>query len=112
MRCYRRAIRKNPKKFATFHDSTNSKHYNMAAQRTAVKTTYEVGRTLQPIYSGGSLALSEDGRILAASVGEDVLLTNLTNGQELGRVEGDGEAITALTCRNVFVIGAIVANPT
>lgn len=69
----------------------------MAAQRTAVKTTYEVDRTLQPIYSGGSLALSQDGRILAASLGEDVLLTNLTNGQELARAEGDGEAITALT---------------
>ncbi|KAH9860391.1 hypothetical protein J1614_011722 [Plenodomus biglobosus] len=66
------------------------------AQRSAVKTTYEVGRTLQPIYSGGSLALSEDGRILAASLGEDVLLTDLTNGRELGRVEGDGESITAL----------------
>lgn len=71
----------------------------MAAQRTAVKTTYEVGRTLQPIYSGGSLALSQDGRILAASLGEDVLLTDLTNGQELARAEGDGEAITSLTCK-------------
>ncbi|KAF1838716.1 WD40 repeat-like protein [Decorospora gaudefroyi] len=69
----------------------------MSAQRAAVKTTFEVGRTLQPIYSGGSLALSEDGRILAASLGEDVLLTDLTNGQELGRVEGDSEAITSLT---------------
>jgi U3 small nucleolar RNA-associated protein 13 len=69
------------------------------AQRTAVKTTYEVGRTLQPIYSGGSLSVSEDGRILAASLDEDVLLTDLTNGKELGRVEGDGEAITALICR-------------
>ncbi|KAF2854510.1 WD40 repeat-like protein [Plenodomus tracheiphilus IPT5] len=66
------------------------------AQRSAVKTTYEVGRTLQPIYSGGSLALSEDGRILAASLGEDVLLTDLTNGKELARLEGDGETITAL----------------
>ncbi|KAH8731317.1 WD40-repeat-containing domain protein [Phaeosphaeriaceae sp. PMI808] len=66
------------------------------AQRAAVKTTYEVSRTLQPIYSGGSLSLSEDGRILAASLGEEVLLTDLTNGKELGRVEGDGEAITAL----------------
>ncbi|KAH3986102.1 hypothetical protein HBI25_027370 [Parastagonospora nodorum] len=66
------------------------------AQRAAVKTTYEVGRTLQPIYSGGSLSLSEDGRILAASLGEDVLFTDLTNGKELGRVEGDGEAITSL----------------
>lgn len=59
----------------------------MAAQRAAVKTTFAVSRTLQPIYSGGSLALSEDGRVLAASLGEDVLLTNLANGKELGRVE-------------------------
>ncbi|KAL6709675.1 U3 small nucleolar RNA-associated protein 13 [Coniothyrium glycines] len=67
------------------------------AQRAAVRTTYEVERTLQPIYSGGSLALSEDGRILAASLGEDVVLTDLANGKELGRVEGDGETLTALT---------------
>jgi U3 small nucleolar RNA-associated protein 13 len=72
------------------------------AQRAAVKTTYEVGRTLQPIYSGGSLSLSEDGRILAASLGEDVLFTDLTNGKELGRVEGDGEAITSLACECPF----------
>jgi U3 small nucleolar RNA-associated protein 13 len=70
------------------------------AQRTTVKTTYEISRTLQPIFSGGSLALSEDGRILAASLGEDVLLSDLTNGKELGRIEGDGEAVTAL-CRKL-----------
>ncbi|KAF2832050.1 WD40 repeat-like protein [Ophiobolus disseminans] len=66
------------------------------AQRAAVRTTYEVGRTIQPIYSGGSLSLSEDGRILAAGLAEEVLLTDLTNGKELGRVEGDGETITSL----------------
>lgn len=83
----------------------------MAAQRTAVKTTYEVARTLQPIYSGGSLALSQDGRILAASLGEDVLLTNLSNGQELGRIEGDGEPITALTCKGDVFSVVTAANP-
>ncbi|KAF2707123.1 WD40 repeat-like protein [Pleomassaria siparia CBS 279.74] len=66
------------------------------AQRSAVKTTYVVGRTLQPIYSGGSVALSADGRVLAACLGEDALLTDLTTGKELARIEGDGEVITAL----------------
>ena len=47
-----------------------------------------VNRTLQPLYSGGSVSLSEDGRVLAACAGEDALLTNLTTGKELGRVEG------------------------
>lgn len=69
------------------------------AQRAAVRTTYEVDRTVQPIYSGGSLSLSEDGRILAAALGEEVLLTDLSNGKELARVEGDGEVITALACQ-------------
>lgn len=68
-----------------------------------MRTTYEVDRTLQPIYSGGSLCLSEDGRILAASLGEEVLLTDLTTGKELGRVEGDGEVITALACEFMFL---------
>ncbi|ORY12149.1 WD40-repeat-containing domain protein [Clohesyomyces aquaticus] len=66
------------------------------ANRQIVKTTYAVNRTLQPIYSGGSAALSEDGRILAACLGEDALLTDLTTGAELARIEGDGEVITAL----------------
>lgn len=60
----------------------------MAAQRGAVKTTYALERTLQPIYSGGSVALSDDGRILAACLGEDVTLTDLQNGKELGSIEG------------------------
>ncbi|KAF2749898.1 putative small nucleolar ribonucleoprotein complex subunit [Sporormia fimetaria CBS 119925] len=66
------------------------------AQRTAVKTTYSVARTIQPIYTGGGVSLSANGRILAACVGEDVLLTDLTTGRELARIEGDGEPITAL----------------
>jgi WD40 repeat protein len=84
--------------FATPGHSKQRKAQDTMAQRAAVRTTYEVERTLQPIYSGGSLSLSEDGRILAASLGEDVLLTDLTSGKELGRVEGDGEVITALSC--------------
>jgi U3 small nucleolar RNA-associated protein 13 len=66
------------------------------SNRAAVKTTYEVKRTIQPIYSGGSVALSRDGRILAACLGEDALLTDVTTGMELARIEGDGEPITAL----------------
>jgi U3 small nucleolar RNA-associated protein 13 len=73
-----------------------------------VRTTYEVHRTLQPIYSGGSLSLSEDGRILAASLGEEVLFTDLTNGKELGRIEGDGEVITALACECHLHVGDMV----
>lgn len=58
------------------------------AQRASVKTTYDVGKFIQPIYTGGSVALSQDGRVLATCVGEDALLTDLATGEELLRVEG------------------------
>ena len=58
------------------------------AQRTVVKTTFEPAETIQPFYTGGSVALSRDGRLLAACSGEDVVLTDLTTSNELARVEG------------------------
>lgn len=58
------------------------------AQRTVFKTTFEPSRVIQPIYTGGSVALSEDGRVLATCVGEDALLTDLSTGAQLARVEG------------------------
>lgn len=56
--------------------------------RATVKTTFEAKHTIQPFYTGGSVALSQDGRVFAACLGEDVTLTDLSSGKELGRVEG------------------------
>lgn len=53
-----------------------------------MKTTFEVSRTIQPIYVGGSVSLSRNGRILATCLGEDALLTDLATGTELARIEG------------------------
>ena len=53
-----------------------------------VKTTFEPRRVIQPIYTGGSVALSEDGRILATCLGEECLLTDLNTGEHLARIEG------------------------
>lgn len=61
-----------------------------------MKTSFEASRSIQPIYVGGSVALSRNGRILATCLGEDALLTDLATGTELGRIEGDGEVITSL----------------
>lgn len=58
------------------------------AQRTTIKTTYEPTRSIQPFYTGGSVALSSDGRVFAGCLGEDVTFTDLSSGQELGRIEG------------------------
>ena len=52
------------------------------------KTTFEPSRTIQPIYTGGSVALDRTGRILATCLGEDALLTDLDSGEQLARIEG------------------------
>lgn len=53
-----------------------------------VKTTFEPKRVIQPIYTGGSVALSEDGQILATCLGDECLLSNLDTGEWLARIEG------------------------
>ena len=60
------------------------------------KITFEVEKLIQPIYNGGDVALDAEGRILATCLDEEAILTDLTNGESLARVPGDGEALTAL----------------
>ncbi|KAK5008586.1 U3 small nucleolar RNA-associated protein 13, partial [Cryomyces antarcticus] len=67
------------------------------ALKVESRTTFEPSNVIQPIYTGGSVALGPDGRVLATSLGEDVLLTDLRTGKQLLRIEGDGENITTFS---------------
>ena len=53
-----------------------------------VVTTFDPERTIQPIYTGGDVALDLQGRILATCLGEDAFLTDLANGKILARIDG------------------------
>lgn len=53
-----------------------------------VKTTYEVSKTIRPIYTGGPIALDETGRLLVTCVNEDVVIIDLESGEQLATVEG------------------------
>ncbi|KAL8656910.1 MAG: hypothetical protein Q9226_002445 [Calogaya cf. arnoldii] len=66
------------------------------ASRNNLVTTFEPDRTIQPIYTGGDVALDRSARILATCLGEEAVLTDLESGQTLARLEGDGEVLTAL----------------
>ncbi len=71
------------------------------ATKLAFKTTFEVDRVIQPIYTGGSVALDDASRILATTLGEDAVLTDLATGKLLATIEGVG------FCRSNF-LGTIV----
>lgn len=67
------------------------------ATRQATKTTFEVDNVIQPIFTGGSVALENGARILASTLGEVAVLTELNTGKRLAEIEGDGEPISTLT---------------
>jgi U3 small nucleolar RNA-associated protein 13 len=58
------------------------------ANKSTYSTTFEPQKVIQPIYTGGSVALDNSGRILATCLGEDALITDLNTGKQLARIEG------------------------
>ena len=58
------------------------------SRRAESIVTFEAQKVIEPFYTGGSLALSRDGRVLATCLGEQVLLTDLGTGERLARIEG------------------------
>ena len=63
------------------------------ALRAETKTTFEPARVIQPFYTGGAVALSEDGKLLASTLGEEALITSLDTGATLARIEGVSTAV-------------------
>ena len=61
--------------------------------RTSTKTTFAPENVIQPIHTGGDVALESEGRILVTCLGEEALLTDLSTGKLLNRLEGVGSVI-------------------
>ena len=70
------------------------------ALKAEYKTTFEPSRVIQPIYTGGSVALSEDGKVLATCLGDEALLTDLDSGAHLARIEGVSSAFRMLSIQD------------
>ncbi|EFX01493.1 small nucleolar ribonucleoprotein complex [Grosmannia clavigera kw1407] len=66
------------------------------ATKLQFKTTFEAEQVIRPIYTGGSVALDNGSRILATTLGEDAVLTDLATGKLFAKIEGDGEPISTL----------------
>ena len=58
------------------------------ANKQPLKTTFDVDHVIRPIFTGGSVSISNDARVLATALGEDAVLTDPTNGKHLAQVEG------------------------
>jgi hypothetical protein len=68
--------------------TSHSLSISAMANKAPYQTTFEPENVIQPIYTGGSVALDQSGRILATTLGEDALLTDLNTGRQLAKIEG------------------------
>jgi len=60
----------------------------MISRTSVTTTTFEPQRSIQPIYTGGDVALDTSGRVLATCLGEEAVLSDLKTGEVLARVDG------------------------
>jgi len=69
------------------------------ATKQPYRTSFEAAHVILPIYTGGPVSLTDDGRLLATALGDDAVLTDTTTGLRLAKIAGDGESITSLICQ-------------
>lgn len=68
------------------------------ATKLQYKTTFEAEQVIRPIYTGGSVALDNGSRILATTLGEDAVLTDLATGKLFAKIEGVRVCVWAGVC--------------
>ncbi|KAH9913370.1 U3 small nucleolar RNA-associated protein [Fomitopsis serialis] len=67
-----------------------------SSARAKLKTAFKKARVIAPLHTEGPVAISQDGTRLFTCVGEEVLMTDIKEGQEMCRFSGDTESITSL----------------
>lgn len=64
--------------------------------KSRLKTVYKNKRSIGPLHTCGSVAVSGDGSKLVTCVAEEAVLTNVLTGEEICRFAGDTQSITSL----------------
>ncbi|KAF9245872.1 U3 small nucleolar RNA-associated protein [Melanogaster broomeanus] len=66
-------------------------------QRPKARTIYKKSRTIAPLHTSGSVAVSSDGSRIVTCVAEEALLTEISSGELLCRFSCDTESVTSLS---------------
>jgi U3 small nucleolar RNA-associated protein 13 len=64
--------------------------------KSRLKTVYKNKRSIGPLHTCGSVAVSGDGSRIVTCVAEEAVLTNILTGEEICRFAGDTQSITSL----------------
>ncbi|KAH7104933.1 WD40 repeat-like protein [Auriculariales sp. MPI-PUGE-AT-0066] len=66
------------------------------ASTSHLKTSFRKARALGPIYTGGPLAVDQDGYRVVSTVGDELILTDVSTGERICLFATDGEAPSSI----------------
>ncbi|KAL1664321.1 WD40-repeat-containing domain protein [Schizophyllum commune] len=64
--------------------------------RNKLKTSFKKARVVGPIYTGGPVAITQDAARIVTTLSDEILLTEVSSGEEIYRYPGDTEDVTSL----------------
>ncbi|KAK9764386.1 U3 small nucleolar RNA-associated protein 13, variant 2 [Basidiobolus ranarum] len=64
-----------------------------------LKSSFKSVRTIESIYTGGKSDVTRDDKLLVTTVGEDLEVTDLSNGKRVARLAGDSEIVTTFAIK-------------
>ncbi|KAG2216854.1 hypothetical protein INT45_005221 [Circinella minor] len=67
--------------------------------KLALKTSFKSVKTIDSIYTGGKVLITNDESLLITTLNEDIEVTELSTGKKVHRLEGDTEIITTMAVK-------------
>ncbi|KAI9010951.1 WD40-repeat-containing domain protein [Phycomyces nitens] len=64
-----------------------------------LKTSFKSVKTIESIYTGGKVAVTQDESTLITTINEDIDVTEMATGKKLHRLSGDTEIVTTLAVK-------------
>ncbi|CEI98202.1 hypothetical protein RMCBS344292_12317 [Rhizopus microsporus] len=64
-----------------------------------LKTSFKSIKTIESIYNGGKVEITQDSKYLISTLSEDIIVTELATGKQVHQLEGDTELVTTMAVK-------------
>ncbi|GAN02172.1 conserved hypothetical protein [Mucor ambiguus] len=69
------------------------------SQKLLLKTSFKSVKTIESIYTGGKVVITDDAKHLITTLNEDIIVTELDTGKQVYELEGDTEIVTTMAVK-------------
>ncbi|CAO3661060.1 unnamed protein product [Rhizopus stolonifer] len=67
--------------------------------KLVLKTSFKSIKTIESIYNGGKVVVTQDAKLLISTLSEDIIVTEFETGKQVHQLEGDTEMVTTLAVK-------------